>query len=431
MANDYTHRRVKGDALINVLDDNLTFSIFNILPCPGTSRFALDYEGTEIVTAEGLFTNSSGEVGGPTAYDETNGLAYFTSFDRITKYNTVTGAIVATVSTGQGGSHSIKLNADGSRLYVVSAGDGDIKWIDTAAFTVNAAVPVGTKPLVTYNDIAIAADGTVYVACEDEIIARYNAALVLQTDAFPIGSTAGNFAKVVISPDGAWLAAQAADGDITVFDLSDDSIAFSDTAPVSYSGLEFDSTSTNLYYGAQDEFHRVDTATWTTNDISTVIDIGPYSDTRLLTFKLLTDTRALFYYATNFVSGSCPHFVDLVVDINGGSAARVPQSRSYLGDGIWGRQDDFLFRAKNVEVLDRSVLVDRTLTGTVLVDSVAAARRVIAYDKATMLPVTETTSDAGDGSYSLYVQTPDDITVIAVGSGTELTQMFDLVDGDA
>lgn len=423
MSDEYTYHRVTGDAVVNLIDVNsqyLTYYAAQPTSALGGGRTGVDIEHPTFVAQEYFYGDSSGDVGEPIQIDQDNGIAYVCSYDRYSKIDLATGTILGKVDAATNGTYGMALNADGSRLYIAGAGDGVLRYIDTDTMTLNAATPNTVPNAVRFYGVAVAPNGTVYVVTEDEMVVRYSADLVRQADSFPIGSSSFNYKNAIVSPDGAWLATQSTDGDVVIFDLSDDSIVYDDNSPTP---LAWDSTSTYLYGGDSIGFSRIDVETW--GSTSYVIDLGEYPDSRIISVALATDERAYVLIGARGTGSYSPIYVALVLDIQG-TPTVAPNSRSYL-PVTWQNTFDGYTIGTGFGVSDKQLLVNRTLTGTVLVNDQPEKRRVVAYDKKSMLPVAETYSDATDGSYTMYTCCPDDLTVIAVGEGAELTQMYDLV----
>ncbi|WP_309606593.1 alkaline phosphatase family protein [Phenylobacterium sp.] len=81
----------------------------------------------------------------------------------VVQFNVATGAIKGRVRVGVS-PYELALSRDGRRLFVSNWGDKSVSVIDAASLKVIKTIPVGFNP----NDMVLAADGRLFVACSNE-----------------------------------------------------------------------------------------------------------------------------------------------------------------------------------------------------------------------------------------------------------------------
>ncbi|NCN83941.1 MAG: YncE family protein [Sphingomonadales bacterium] len=170
---------------------------------------------------------------------------------------------VATIATGQKGSHMLVVTPDKARAFVTNMQSGTVSVLDLVTRTKIADLPAGTEP----EGLAITPDGaTIWVAdrVSDQLRVFDAQSLeqlaLIETGPFPI--------RVAISPDGATaITSNLGDGTLGLFDVASrtptGSIEISGTADSRQVTILFSSNGKNLYVAetGPDTIAEVDLAT--------------------------------------------------------------------------------------------------------------------------------------------------------------------------
>ena len=120
--------------------------------------------------------------------------------DLVTAIDTATGTVAGTLAVGDNPSR-VAISRDGTRAYVANTGSDSISVIDTAAGHVTATIPVGDGP----SALAVTPDGQrLYVMTAAGVVEVVDTALYTVAAAIPVGPVGrGDERDIAITPDGA------------------------------------------------------------------------------------------------------------------------------------------------------------------------------------------------------------------------------------